>query len=431
MQYLIITLCLFFLIANYKNDGKIKLYNIVILEFFVITFLYIIKQGVLYDVSQGTFLLIFIGLISFEIGVFVSGKVRYSFQLRISANQIDTMSLGLGNCNKLIIALYLFCIFISSISAFETIRLLGQGYSLYLLRTDPYHLRQLPDWFDFIYVYIIVPLSYVMMGFGIIQLFQNKKLYFIMTLVLALLSTISFGGRETLLFLLAQLFVWLLYFRKKGNSQGENRKRRSRFWLILLTSAFVFVVVMSITTMRGSQQSVFEILYGYTTPSLQLLDYRLKVFNESPTYCFGFFSFRGLIDPILIILKSLHLIPAKPNIFYIASALNTATEETVAVGTSKFMNAFVTYLYAFYVDFDYIGVILFSALYGGVISYFEKRVSYTQSMASLLIYSLFIYMALTSIVRWQLVNPAFAMSFVYCWLIFYPHRIKIKFKRLN
>lgn len=427
MEYIIICVCLFCIILNFRNDKAIKLYNIVFIEFGFIILLYFFNIRQLYAVSQKTFFIIFCGIIAYEFGVYLQNKMRSSKNIgKITTSSDDELFIS----RKLVVILSAFSIMVLSIPALQTIKYLRQGYSLYVLRTDVYGLKTFPEWFDITYIYFILPLSYVLIAYGIIRFFEGIKLEFFFSLVITLMSSFANGGRIILLFFIVQFVFWFFFYKRKREviTQNNNRKKKPNMLFIVLIIVMLFALVVVISRMRGVTKSIVMIINDYFAPSLQYFDVSLKNFDSAGKYCFSFFSFRGYWDPILMVLKSLHIISQRPEIYYTATALNEAADKAIVVGSSGFdMNAFTTMFYAFYVDFDIIGVLVGSVVYGVETARVQYKTYKNQTIYNKLIYALFLNMVVTSFIRFQLVNPAYALSFFWCWVFFGRHKFHLYF----
>jgi oligosaccharide repeat unit polymerase len=414
LQFLIIIYCFSILLICFKCKKKIidPLIQFNFIFLFVVT-LYLFNFRDLYPVGQKTFTVIFVGLISYFIGYSVINQNNISKSI---SGQLRNKKILYELRYKVLYLIYIGVCALILIDTIQTINLLRQGYSMYLLRTDVLKLKSLPDWYGFCLVYIALPFVNILLPIGIIEFLQGKRKLIIPTFVTVILYAISNGGRMILIQMIFLLAIAIYYYKIKVYKKIKIKKSTIRLIGIAVTVMVVLVLVLS--NMRGVKKPIYEVLHDYTVPSLQNLDVRLKLFENNPTYTYGFTYLRGFLNPLIMFLNSFHVMGGKPNIYYLSTSIVTDVETNVLVGSNFYMNAFVTPFYYFYVDGDLLGVLICSFIYGLISSIIYRNAMYKYNKMNFILYLLFMQMLSTTLVRWQFVNPSFALSFIYLPLLF-------------
>jgi O-antigen ligase len=92
-------------------------------------------------------------------------------------------------------------------------------------------------------------------------------------------------------------------------------------------------------------------------------------------------------------------------------------ENRIAIGPTSSMNAFVSQFYYMYVDGGVMGVVIGMMIYGIVSHNLYKKAKNLTSARGMALYFLIVETIVTSMVRFQFTNIAFAMSVFYILLV--------------
>lgn len=122
----------------------------------------------------------------------------------------------------------------------------------------------------------------------------------------------------------------------------------------------------------------------------------------------------GIIRMIKPILVRLGLFSS----FFETHMLAFDTQGRKLIGNSLSYNAYVTPFYYFYLDFGYLGVILFSFIYGFVCIYILNKINRKCTPLLMAIYMFVLFGLFTSMIRFQFVFFVNVIGIIYIWLVF-------------
>ncbi|SHG03429.1 O-antigen polymerase [Ornithinibacillus halophilus] len=414
MAFLLFLTCLVILIIGGITEKKI--YSPIILFSALWAIILFFAQFELFGLtgtSYYTFLIIFIGLISYFGGYYFFRfikpvkSVNYSSDIYIEKEWNFIL--------KILILISLSVLVITSISS---ITLMIQGYSISDIRYIMGMGRFDSGIINILYAYITKPVTMLMIPISAYYFFgpQRNIKIMLLTISLVMLNVLTDGGRFILLYLLINFCLTLLIFKGKRKFRYKLRTKATFYLTFFISIAFIIYV----TTIRGS--SISETLYMYTVGAISHLSYRLDVIDNINIYTYGFSSLLGFIRPGFIIFEKLGY--PLPGLVNNAERLNMELEEAVLIGDGVRFNAFTTLFYNFYIDLGLIGVFLGSFLFG-VISYITYRnFMIRMNLLNFTIYLLIAQSLLTSMVRFQFSKFSFALCFIYIILITIQVRVK-------
>ncbi|MFC4710613.1 oligosaccharide repeat unit polymerase [Enterococcus eurekensis] len=184
-----------------------------------------------------------------------------------------------------------------------------------------------------------------------------------------------------------------------------------RVLLLLITGGIIAIVIIS--NMRTSK-TLLDVFYAYFAGPVVLLSEWKHNVDVSGIWSYGF-SFLypisyvinmifGLLNIDLEFFKNVVIWQGNPQKYWIQAFPDMP------------MNAFSTMFYFFYQDLRYLGVMLFSFIFGGISSsiyykaYVEKRINY------LMFYLLIVKAIVGSFMIWQLGSTSFFVSILMMWL---------------
>jgi oligosaccharide repeat unit polymerase len=405
LQYCSILLCTYIALFGYHKEKNI--YNPLTFVFFIFALsigLASLNLFSIFSTSQFTYFIIFTGLISFFIGYcffyIINPSAKYN-------NITDKTNRYIFNIRYKLV--YIFCVIAIgclAYNALQTIKLLMQGYSLYIIRSDPYDLIDVPVIYSLFNAYIINPFIFALIPLGVVDYISGKRVLILPTIIIILLSMISSGGRFIVLYFLIFCIVSVLILKKQLNI---SKKIKRRIFIITLIGIIAIAVI---TNMRGVSSTLFEHLYNYIAGPIPHLDYRLNILQEQQVYTYGFTFLRGFLDPLFFILKSIGIVQGYPMIYFDSMNLSYV-DDSVLIGIDTYFNAFVTPFFYFYLDGGILGIIICSSIYGFIFSLSYHYVKKAPNILNIAIYLLFIQGAITSMVRWQFIFPAYALAFIF------------------
>ena len=403
-------LFVFFLIWGFAIAGaKMQLYNI-------------------YEVSDETYTIVFIGLLSFFIGYMVidiffikkftpRNNLNFENFKKTNPNNFNL------NLNYKYIYVFAFCalIFFGS-SAIKALQILIDGNTFHYIRTissddvlagSPI-IRSLR-------AYIFVPGLSILIIISAIDLIVGKKdkKLFLLTFIISLLQTLSTGGRITFLNFIFYIILSRLIFNRKIKI---NKKTKI---IINISTVIIIFLFIFISKSRGIT-SLTSSLYFYLSGAFPHLDYRLGVIDAMEYQTYGFAALNGLFTSIFFILKNLGI--TNYPVLFQETVQYINVENFVSIGQNVYFNAFVTPFFYFYLDGRYIGVILGSFLYGIIASLSYNNMKRNLTLKHILLFMIVIQGLATSIIRFQFIDMAYFLSFVYVLFLFRKRRIKIKLK---
>lgn len=415
MQILIIFICLFSSIVAYKLNKNI--YNPTTIFGFIWFIIIFLSNLRLFGMNQGsekTYFIIFIGIISFLFGSSILGI----FQIRFDKENINKKICLKGNYRfilnkKVIHMLIILAMSILIITAIRSINLILSGHDLAYVRyvANNEITNGNKGFLSIAFDYLAQPICQLMIPVFILNMFSKNKdnKLIIESIILIILLVISNGGRFILLYCVIHFLFIGSFIGKKFNFNKINKKKIIIF-IILLVSIMTYITVA-----RGS--SIGKTLYTYTSGCVPHMSLRIKNFDMYGEYTYGFSSFQGFIRPIFTFLRKLGLITNLPDLLQIAEKLSLQVENPIIIGGNIIYNAFVSWFYYFYIDFNIFGVVFISCIYGYLCKAAYYRLQRTGSNISIIIYSLILQTIITSMFRFQYSTFIFALTFIYLILI--------------
>lgn len=326
----------------------------------------------LYQISEKTYEIILLGIISFNLSMFMPLKKIKNLKIE----EIREVK------KKWIIIFVIFYFFINIFLIFRISKNIDFINKYYLVRFFYYGIDG-----EYLFKYSILQIIYevfqsfneCILLYGIYMILENKiKKYFYYSFFNFLLFTFISGSRE-LLFYLILIFILCIKIRS--------------FKLFLKEIIFIILVVFIISLNRGSSslKAMIELLILYFTGSINFMDYHLREIDLKQYYGKLFFS--SIITPIEFILKKINFIK-DITIYKVGGEL----ARTVNISQTQTYNALPTMFYIFYKDMRMVGVIFYSLLLGIFykVIYFSNKINNAtlvlfSYLETILIYSILVY----------------------------------------
>lgn len=246
---------------------------------------------------------------------------------------------------------------------------------------------------------------------------KRNYLYIIAVVGLVVMEAFTNGGRWGLAYLLIEVLVCFFFFkdsvkRKSGSS--------SIISPILLTSIIVgFIIATSFA--RGWETDVFYIkYYRYLCGDIVFFDKHLDAITDDTPYFYIWNTFYGFWSVFFPFIRSVSGIPY-PESFEMASKVIAATlQDPLPIGTDMITNAFITPFYHPYGDMGIFGVVLGMMLFGFFVGSMYRKVTARPNGRNVIIYLIACQMLLHTIYYY----PFAGSNYVLVVLFFFFYRKK-------
>lgn len=376
---------IFFILLKLKNNkwsNPILIFNMLWL---IVILILQINTMEWYRISEEVYTILFIGLISFNIGAILLSKIRLKKSKRILKNEEDKNIRSKAGKIILIIQIVL-CIATIPIlvKAIKFINLYGTSYMRTIV-ANSIEMGYLTAKERVLYIHLgIFPL---MQACTYLQIFlwAKEKIpgwHLIIGMIdIALISIVTVGRWEV--FYYAMALICASYF----NNKNIIKKRKSkRMKLIAIIAIFV---LLAITILRHSVNSNFvsnivNIVAEYFCCGPALLQVMINQSVDSGLLelHYGQSTFYGVFAVINFLIQILTLGKYNLNIFNGQEFVSNFFE----VGVNQTMNAYPTWYYYFMQDYGYFGIIICSMIIGAIAQKYYKRMIENNSLKNQLIY---------------------------------------------
>jgi len=374
----------------------------------VILIAYLSKLEIYYELSiHGSFLL-FIGVISFLLGVTV---------IEISKPKI--YEVPNPHFYKLKLRLFSILALLTIISytpqAFINIGLLTQGFNfndIYLLNLNQNReernalLVSIQSLISGPFTFLIIPI----LGLELISS-KKRKWIIIVSIIILILSVLQSGRRSLLIYMLPSLLFF--FFNSSNSTKSFPISQRGYF---ILTTLFVSMVIGISWLSSQRETSLIETGYIYLGGGVTGLNHRIENIDK---WYLGSGIFHGYLAPVMIAGK--YLFGSYPEWWVEIDTLVEAANE-IKIGPNEYMNAFTTMFYVPYLDFGLIGVIIVSFFFGILNGKVFRKIQIKPNKVNRSIYALLIIGLFGSMYTFYFTQAPYALSFLYIWIIFKEYR---------
>lgn len=408
---------LFSLVVCYKNNKSILFPGVVFN--FIWTFAIVSNQINLngfYPVHEKTYLVILIGLITFNIPFLMTmntGTIEQPDMMEISRNGIKTI-LGL----QVIMILMLIPLAIKAIPFYQIYG--NVGFRTVYAKGIEYG-----------YMSAAERMLYIHFGVFPLCLVTNMAMIFLWThgvvkfraLVLGLVAEalISFcsGSRGNILLLLFVVIQAMLLSTKMSEelSYYLNKVKRQVKWVIVgLVIALIYISIQRGNV--GSGNFVLEFAKTITanfSGGIQLLDLALQDPDkwDLSNYYLGIATLNGFFQILAVVVRIISLNRINLTIPSVAQYASNF----FSVSPTQSMNAYVTIFYTFIQDFGYLGIIILPVIIGGIAVHIYRRMCRNADIYSMLMLSFINIVFLFSTIRWRLMLSDWAIMIIYIYFI--------------
>lgn len=393
MSYLIIGLLLIFVISRCVDKSIIRPSNMFVFVWLFITILFSFRYIEYDNPDNFTYLLIFLGVISFFIGG------RFSFNATKKADKFDI------DIRK-VIALQIITIIVYIPETIDTIGDLMAGQTLEDVRIRSGEVSESSGIIAIFKNFILTPflfLSYPITAYIFLtnKSKGRKKMWvLIFSMIIVAISVLRLGGRSPILFFLVNFFV-VWYFYKNTIVISRSVKRVMLIVVSVMVSSFVYASIS-----RGIED-LPRSFYHYFVGCIALLDNGVK---SVPFHTEGIATFSAPISIIDTFWRFIggDELPAMKFILWI----NNYIEETINVGVDCNMNAFYSLFFWFYLDYGIIGVVILCFLYGLLSDSIYKAAIVNRHFVTIVVFSLIEQGVVFSFIRFQFSTFYYFMAFL-------------------
>lgn len=258
------------------------------------------------------------------------------------------------------------------------------------------------------------PCLYALLPIAIWLFIKRKHLKFSTIVFLnLLLNVIVTGSRIILIYTVIQFMAVMSYERIHIS------RKVKKTVIFLIVTAFIGVVFLS--NVRSSN-GIFHSFYTYFSAPVVLFSYWINYVDACNIHSYGLsfiYPFTWLIN------AGGNLLGLNFEILRnVVEWQSLPQDNWVNVFPPQSMNAFSTLFYFFYEDFRYVGVCLFSFIFGTITSWVYCRAFIKKSTKYLIFYLLGIKAIIGSFMIWQLGSTSFFLSFVLLLLMIRKEKIK-------
>lgn len=375
---------------------------------FIALFLSIIEVNNIYEVRDSTYLLIYLGLISFILGyltVKISKNRDYTLSEMILRNKVEHIT-----SSKLYwVILGSVCIYVySTLIIFFDAVVMYQTLSD--VREDYFSGELYGPVFSQIDAFILTPFSIISTPIFVYLLFYKRNIICLL-LGFFLLGYESLGGGRFgyIRIFIAIIFLLVIIL----NVHRVYQRRFKKFFLIL--SCVLIGLLSVVTSLRTNTESaneshLLEHISSYTAGPIKAFDYSLE--NDYKTringYKYGQLTLSGLTGLSNLFLSRVGVT--------IPLALHDLTEikqeDQIKIGRDRYFNALYTANLFFYHDFGIMGMIFFPFIFGMLFRLIIRRTYKTQSFCMIAVLSWLFYVLIMTVVDFWLVDPYVLLSLI-------------------
>lgn len=419
-------------IAYRKNKGI----DLITLFCFIWMIVFLSASFKLYGMREyklSTVILFALGSLSFILFGYIGRYGKYR-KVRIKSKLTDPNA----ELNKLI-----FEFFLSVLTAFVVYLLLrmvtliaagiplGTIHAMYLGRGNEafftnYILSQLHSKFIIPFIYCLAPIIIYL----ILKNVKENLLFIIIGFIDLVGYMIATGSRIIFIFMLTDMLLMLSFTRIKLSVQAFRKiKKIGLFIVAILIMALVAFTISRKGFRTSNENSVFSQIFGevykYFSLCIPLTDYWLLNIDNANIITYGKMSSYGLLS----LVEWLKVFLFNSNTFEwldICKDLASKVEIMIPIFKDAQCNAFVTYIFYFYVDFGIIGIGILSSLWGFLCGRISKKLKQERTEKITLFYLLFAQTVSMSFSRWSFFDAPYFLAYLYMMLLFLNIKKKVK-----
>lgn len=420
MSIVLVLVCVLWLlyISTSIKISRIKriIGQIFCVEWLVIMILSACNLYNIYKVSYRVILCILVHVCFFMLGYVLSFKAN--FAVDVDKNEIRNKKIYHSIFMNIIawIALVpLFIVFLRYVAYAGEVGVGTARVAIFSAGTIFHSATECQLYLYFGYTYFFIFSTILIYGIYTKELFRSWISFPVISGIL--LYLVTGAGRLDYIVLGCEFFVILV--AKKENKLVKGQKKKIVFGIIALLLVIVIVTgkrfginKIEMSNIKELFSLAFSQIYIYAVGPLRAFDYALENYVEILGFNLGRMTF-GAFDELLGWCCTLLGIPYDIMNFYYGGI----TQDTIFIGENHGFNALYTALFHFYFDFGWVGVALFSFMFGLVLNYTIKRLEFRCSMPNIIILCLMFFVMLMMPISWKMSAPAMLIiiGICICW----------------
>lgn len=284
---------------------------------------------------------------------------------------------------------------------------------------------------NFLNTLFINPFSFIAPIIAAVDYWLGKKDKIVLfgTLVMLLLRLLSSGNRLSFLV----VFIYFILIAELLNNEifayTENfkkmKKKRKRIVIVALAVA---VIVFFITTISRGYEIKHNLTINLAIP-MRLFEIWSNSLDEASQYAYGLSSLQGFIYPLFYILKNSIGLPIPNLVMVVYDTIQSTVTQSVNAGT-YLHNAYVSAFWFFYYDFRVLGVLLGSFVFGYISNRIYIRAKKYRNCKIVAMYCVFINSILMSYGNLSFSNISTGVGIILILFVLYKKRTGITDNRI-
>lgn len=274
---------------------------------------------------------------------------------------------------------------------------------------------------DFLDTGLINGFRIALMMIAIIETYFKKNLnvkdvcFDIVVIAIVIMRVFINSGR---LFIYDAIFALIIGYAYKRYLYRNTFQKKFKLnpWkkiVLALGGTCIVYIMVDFTLKRQIGQSILESLYDIFTCFVQLLDKTIQVVSDTGDITYGVTSFDGIF---IIINMGLSFLGLPQN-----SAVNIINKYDAPfwnIGGGKEANAYLSYIFSFYLDFRVIGVVIGACVFGFFAARIFNKAVRIPNKYNLSCYLMLMFVICRCSIRWALGKADFfvaliLLSFIY------------------
>lgn len=384
----------------------------------------------LYTSEKKIYNLIVIGIFAFNVGFYIWDSIRrkYRFSFNKKNNFLGVDDYSFVPRYNLLYILAIICIVYYMNSAFSALKALFSGNSLGDLRllvqsATINNTSFFSKLINFISVIVIIPSSYVIQLVGAMDFWIGKKdkKLFLASIFLALISSLSEGGRTSvvnyLIYMLLGYLFSTLHLKKSGVIDIFSIRKRKKLITIVV---IIFILFLGWFTASRTGQTLQKNLYLYFSMQPYMFNLWANRVDSLHLYGFGEASLNGFSFSVLYIFKNLFNLdfPVHWKSIYDIIRL-TDSEWQVITTSSTTANAYVSSFWFFYLDARAFGIIIGMFSYGVYIAHSFNEVIKKTNIKTLSLYGFIFQGMIYTFIRFPFSNIYYSIAYIIIVLLIF------------
>lgn len=408
MQYIVymIVITLFFAAITYFKSKSFFRPNVIFSLIWIVgsIFLYI-NIGGIKNISNTTYMYIFLTVLSFNIGYlpFAEGeRQKYDLEtlrLIVDDKRYEKTLLWINFILVVICFPYFIkMLYIMITQSFYQVRVAAYVYS------GVYEsiVSRVVFWPMFAFFNIVLMLCAIKLFLGV----KDYRFYLLTVFDILYFSMIT-GSRN----FIAKFFVYIVVAYILGNFLLK-KKRTIDFRIIAIGSLLAVILNAAIKARSLGMLSPLENVVVYLFGGISFFDNIIKNTDVSMLYGRGMFGW--VVSPILYLFSLTGIIPNCTAEYIIGDI----TKDGIYISDDFNFNALTTAMYPLFRDFGVLGIVLGMIMYGGIVMSSEKKMSEDFNVKNLMMFFSFLVTIFESTQYYDMMYIRFSFQIFFIWFIF-------------